>query len=87
MIDKELQQMDDALYKKGFDCLVQGMGEFETYRFLQLSHMRRTEQSRGWNYTEWRANQTDDTRSLRDICAEIAENTQERQTYTYKETL
>jgi hypothetical protein len=76
MLSKEVQDWDDELYKQGFDCLVREMGEFDAMEFLQLSHMRKTEQSRGWDYTEWRANQPDDTRTLREICREIVESTQ-----------
>jgi hypothetical protein len=74
MLIKEVQDWDDELYNKGFDCLVKGMGEFDAMDFLQLSYMRKTEQARGRNYTEWRANQPDDTRSLRKICSDMVDS-------------
>jgi hypothetical protein len=84
MIDKELQQMDDALYKKGFDCLVKGMGEFDAHQFLILSYLRRSRLAIEWgDYTEWKANQPDDPRPLKELSRSMVESPQ----YAYAETL
>jgi hypothetical protein len=50
----KFKPQEDAVIKRGIDCLYEKLGAFDAEDFLDLYHIRRIEESRGVNYTEWR---------------------------------
>jgi hypothetical protein len=64
----KFKPQEDAVIKRGIDCLYEKLGAFDAEDFLDLYHIRRIEESRGVNYTEWRRDNLWAGMSVDDIC-------------------